>query len=170
LIVTLNVLELPTEMAADVGATEPDYRRRHERLTNYGIRNETTDRKAAAPTMSAYVVFPLSRTRRLAHEWIADNTFRTPKTRGCGVGLPARDVCGNHVAKSEMGYKSLGASSEKATKAQHCRAEVHLFDIGWVPVDPADARKVVFEEPPGNLHDVALPGSGIAIQKHGFAS
>ena len=29
--------------------------------------------------------------------------------------------------------------------------EVHLAGIGWVPVDPADVRKVVLEEPPGNL-------------------
>src|SRR5256886_5725913 len=91
------------------------------------------------------------------------------------------------VAKSEMGYKTLGASSENVTKAQHCRAEVYLGDYGWVPVDPADVRKVVLEEPPGNrsmddnivknarsrlfgswemnwmaynfAHDVALPGS-----------
>ena len=73
------------------------------------------------------------------------------------------------------------------TKAQHCRAEVYLSEYGWVPVDPADVRKVVLEEPPGNrplddemvrkartrlfgswemnwmaynfAHDVALPGS-----------
>jgi transglutaminase-like putative cysteine protease len=154
---------------------------------------------------------------RAIYEWIVDNTFRNPKTRGCGVGdirfmlesrdlggkcadlnalyvglargagLSARDVYGIRVAKSEMGYKSLGASSEKVTNAQHCRAEVHLLDYGWVPVDPADVRKVVLEEPPGNLplddeivkkararlfgswemnwmaynfaHDVALPGS-----------
>jgi transglutaminase-like putative cysteine protease len=154
---------------------------------------------------------------RAIYEWIVDNTFRNPKTRGCGVGdirfmlesrdlggkcadlnalyvglaraagLPARDVYGIRVAKSEMGYKSLGASSEKVTKAQHCRAEVHLAKYGWVPVDPADVRKVVLEEPPGNrsltdemvtkartrlfgswemnwmaynfAHDVALPGS-----------
>src|SRR5439155_7526962 len=103
------------------------------------------------------------------------------------AGLPARDVYGIRVAKSEMGYKSLGASSENVTKAQHCRAEVYLGDYGWVPVDPADVRKVVLEEPPGNrrleddmvkkararlfgswemnwmaynfAHDVALPGS-----------
>src|SRR5215470_12777879 len=90
-------------------------------------------------------------------------------------------------AKSEQGYKSLGISTDKATKAQHCRAEVYLREHGWVPVDPADVRKVVLEEPPGNLaltsemvsrarqrlfgswemnwmafnyaHDVALPGS-----------
>jgi transglutaminase-like putative cysteine protease len=118
---------------------------------------------------------------RAIYEWIVDNAFRNPKTRGCGVGdirfmletkdlggkcadlnalyvglarsagLPARDVYGIRVAKSELGYKSLGASSEKITKSQHCRAEVHLNDYGWVPVDPADVRKVVLEEPPGNL-------------------
>ena len=154
---------------------------------------------------------------RAIYEWIVDNTFRNPKTRGCGTGdirfmleskdlggkcadlnalyvglaraagLPARDVYGIRVAKSELGYKSLGASSEKVTKAQHCRAEVYLGEHGWVPVDPADVRKVVLEEPPGNrpleddmvkkararlfgswemnwiaynfAHDVALPGS-----------
>lgn len=154
---------------------------------------------------------------RLIYEWIVDNTFRNPKTRGCGlgdirfmlesgdlggkcadlnalyvgmarsVGLPARDVYGIRVAKSELGYQSLGAASANITKAQHCRAEVYLQNSGWVPVDPADVRKVVLEEPPGNLsvdddmvrrararlfgswemnwmaynfaHDVALPGS-----------
>ena len=154
---------------------------------------------------------------RAIYEWIVDNTFRNPKTRGCGTGdirfmlesrdlggkcadlnalyvglaraagLPARDVYGIRVAKSELGYKSLGASSENVTKAQHCRAEVYLDDYGWIPVDPADVRKVILEEPPGNrpveddmvknararlfgswemnwaaynfAHDVALPGS-----------
>jgi transglutaminase-like putative cysteine protease len=103
------------------------------------------------------------------------------------AGLPARDVYGIRVARSEMGYKSLGASSDNVTKAQHCRADVYLSDYGWVPVDPADVRKVMLEEPPGNrpvddemvrkararlfgswemnwmaynfAHDVALPGS-----------
>jgi transglutaminase-like putative cysteine protease len=154
---------------------------------------------------------------RAIYEWIVDNTFRDPKTRGCGLGdirfmlesrdlggkcadlnslyvglaraagLPARDAFGIRVAKSELGYKSLGASSENVTKAQHCRAQVYLTDYGWVPVDPADVRKVVLEEPPGNrsldddmvkrartrlfgswemnwmaynfAHDVGLPGS-----------
>ena len=105
-------------------------------------------------------------------------------------GMPARDVCGLRVAKSESGLRSLGLSSDNASKAQHCRAEVYLVGYGWVPVDPADVRKVVLDEPPGNLplsdervrdararlfgswemnwiaynvaHDVTLPGS-----KHG---
>lgn len=117
---------------------------------------------------------------RALYEWIVGNTFRDPKVRGCGrgdirsmletgdlggkcadlnalyvglaraVGLPARDVYGIRVAKSQFGYKSLGVASEKITKAQHCRAEVYLNDYGWLPVDPADVRKVVLEEPPGN--------------------
>ncbi len=118
---------------------------------------------------------------RAIYEWIVENTFRDPKTRGCGIGdirfmlssrdfggkcadlnalyvglarasgIPARDVYGIRVAKSELGYKSLGTSSEMITKSQHCRAEVYLENFGWVPVDPADVRKVVLEEPPGNL-------------------
>ena len=117
---------------------------------------------------------------RAIYDWIVDNTFRNPKTRGCGLGdirymleskdlggkcadlnalyvalarasgLPARDVYGIRLAKSELGYKSLGPSTENVTKAQHCRAEVYLTGYGWVPVDPADVRKVVLEEPPGN--------------------
>jgi len=154
---------------------------------------------------------------RAIYEWIVDCTFRDAKTPGCGLGdirfmlesgnlggkcadlnslfvglaraagLPARDVFGIRVAKSGLGYRSLGTSSETITKAQHCRAEVYLAEYGWVPVDPADVRKVMLEEPPGNrppeddmvkkararlfgswemnwmaynfAHDVSLPGS-----------
>jgi len=66
------------------------------------------------------------------------------------AGPPARDVYGIRVARSELGYKSLGAGSENITKAQHCRAEVYITGYGWVPVDPADVRKVALEEPPRN--------------------
>jgi transglutaminase-like putative cysteine protease len=66
------------------------------------------------------------------------------------AGLPARSAYGIRVAKSELGYKSLGVATHDITKAQHCRAEVHLAECGWVPVDPADVRKVVLEEPPGD--------------------
>lgn len=119
---------------------------------------------------------------RAIYDWIVDNTFRDPKVLGCGrgdirfmlqsgdlggkcadlnalyvgmarsVGLPARHVYGLRIAKSDFGYKSLGISSATATKTQHCRAEVYLEKHGWVPVDPADVRKVVLEEPPGHLN------------------
>ncbi len=118
---------------------------------------------------------------RAIYDWVVDNTFRDPKTRGCGVGdiksllesgnlggkcadlnalyvglsravgVPARDVYGIRVAPSRYGYKSLGTGSPNITKAQHCRAEFFARGRGWVPVDPADVRKVVLEEPPGNL-------------------
>ena len=154
---------------------------------------------------------------RAIYEWVVDNTFRDLKTRGfgwgdiksmlesvnlggkCGdlnamfvglaraAGVPARDVYGVRVAPSKRGYKSLGAGAANITKAQHCRAEFFAEGYGWVPVDPADVRKVILEEPPGKLaiddpkvvaarkrlfgswemnwlayntaHDVALPGS-----------
>ena len=64
------------------------------------------------------------------------------------VDIPARDVYGLRVARSEFGYRSLGAGSPNVTRAQHCRAEVFLTGYGWVPVDPADVRKVVLEEKP----------------------
>jgi transglutaminase-like putative cysteine protease len=152
---------------------------------------------------------------RAIYEWTVENTHRNPKTRGCGIGdvkamletgtlngkcadlnalfvalcraagVPARDVYGVRVAESPRGYKSMGKLGD-ITKAQHCRAEFYAQGIGWVPVDPADVRKVVLEERPnlglnddvvkqmrtflfgnweGNwlaynyAHDVRLPGS-----------
>ncbi|MGH8701711.1 MAG: transglutaminase-like domain-containing protein, partial [Burkholderiales bacterium] len=67
------------------------------------------------------------------------------------VGIPARDVYGVRVARSQFGYASLGVGTENITRAQHCRAEFYAQGHGWVPVDPADVRKVVLEEPPGKL-------------------
>lgn len=157
---------------------------------------------------------------RAIYDWIVENTYRNPRTRGCGLGdirfmlesrdlggkcadlnalyvglaraagLPARDVYGIRVAPSQLGYASLGVSSQIVSKAQHCRAEVFASGYGWVPVDPADVRKVMLEEPPGHrplsdrmvkiararlfgswemnwmaynfAHDVALPGSAAA--------
>ena len=155
---------------------------------------------------------------RAIYEWTVENTFRDPKTKGCGVGdikamlennamggkcadlnamfvalcrasgVPARDVYGVRVVESPRGYKSMGRLGD-ITKAQHCRAEFYAQNIGWVPVDPADVRKVVLEERPnltladdvvktmrnflfgnweGNwlaynyAHDVRLPGSKLA--------
>jgi transglutaminase-like putative cysteine protease len=55
------------------------------------------------------------------------------------------------AASSE--FKSLGRADD-ITGAQHCRAEVYLNGYGWMPVDPADVRKVVLEE---NLPGEQLP-------------
>jgi transglutaminase-like putative cysteine protease len=155
----------------------------------------------------------LSRARAI-YDWIVDNTFRDPSVKGCGlgdirwmlesgtlggkcadlnglfvglcrsVGLPARDLYGLRVAPSER-FQSLGRRGD-VTTGQHCRAEVWIDEFGWIPVDPADVRKVVLEEEPlgtvnspqarfaraqlfgswemnwiafNDAHDVALPGS-----------
>jgi transglutaminase-like putative cysteine protease len=156
---------------------------------------------------------PLARARAI-YDWVVDNTFRNPAVEGCGlgdirwmletgslggkcadlnalfvglcrsIGLPARDLYGLRVAASER-FKSLGRSGD-VTTAQHCRAEVYVERLGWIPADPADVRKVVLEEEPdgsiesesakrarallfgswemnwvafNDAHDVRLPGS-----------
>jgi transglutaminase-like putative cysteine protease len=118
---------------------------------------------------------------RAIYEWVVENTYREPTVRGCGwgdiksmletknfggkcgdlnalfvglaraSGIPARDVYGIRVARSQYGYASMGVGSPNITRAQHCRAEFYSPAHGWVPVDPADVRKVILEEPPGKL-------------------
>jgi len=177
-----------------------------------GIVKQTSDKIVAAANAKSDI-----EKARAIYEWVVENTVRVAATRGCGVGdvaamlksgnlggkcadlnalyvglaraagVPARDVYGVRVIPSQFGYKSLGAGSANVTKAQHCRAEVFLEGFGWVPVDPADVRKVMLEEPPANLgindpkvvaarktlfgawegnwvayntaHDIALPGA-----------
>jgi transglutaminase-like putative cysteine protease len=107
-----------------------------------------------------------------------EHTNRDPKTPGCGLGdvasllrsgylggkcadlnglfvamsrslgIPARDSYGVRIADSRRGYQSLGKSGD-ISKAQHCRAEFYTASLGWVPVDPADVRKLVLEEQGG---------------------
>lgn len=182
-----------------------------ELMPTDGIVKETSDKAAAGRTSD------IDKAKAI-YQWVVDNTFRNAKTRGCGTGdvasmlrtgnlggkcadlnalyvalvraagIPARDIYGIRVAPSKFGYASLGAGSATITKAQHCRAEVWLEGYGWVATDPADVRKVVLEEPPGNnapdaakvmaarealfgawegnwlgynvAHDLPLPGSG----------
>jgi transglutaminase-like putative cysteine protease len=111
---------------------------------------------------------------RAIYDWVVDNTFRDAAVKGCGIGgvesmlksgylggkcadinslmtalcrasgLPARDVYGVRLGPSQI-QPVLGAKTSDVTKAQHCRVEVHLDGEGWLPVDPADVRKVVLE-------------------------
>lgn len=89
-----------------------------------------------------------------------------PETVSAIVRIPARDVYGIRVAESALGYKSLGKSGD-ITKAQHCRAEFYAGGYGWVPVDPADVRKVVLEEGGGKaLQDPMV----VAVRRRLFGS
>lgn len=174
----------PPLSSASATMLDPSERRRALRPTELipldGIVAST------AATITAGEPNDLSKARAI-YEWVVENTFRDPKTRGCGTGdvaamlqsgnlggkcadinalyvglaraagLPARDVYGIRVAPSRQGYKSLGAATEVITKSQHCRAEVWIEGLGWLPVDPADVRKVALEEPPGGLPLTAEP-------------
>jgi transglutaminase-like putative cysteine protease len=134
---------------------------------------------------------------RAIYEWIVENTYRDATTRGCGTGdikfmvenkawggkcadlnalfvalaraqgIPARDVYGIRVAGSDLGYKSLGKTGGDITKAQHCRAEFYDPAFGWVPVDPADVRKVMLEEDGGKKIDDPMV---VAARKRLFGS
>lgn len=114
------------------------------------------------------------------YDWIVANCHREGSVRGCGTGdvkyvltsgnlggkcadlnglfvalsrasgVPARDVYGVRVDDSARGYKSMGKSGD-ISRAQHCRAEFYAQGYGWVPVDPADVRKVMLEEEKGGL-------------------
>jgi transglutaminase-like putative cysteine protease len=172
--------------------------------------------RARALQITAGLDDDVTRARAL-YEWVVDNTCREASVRGCGVGdvekmlktggvmngkcadinglfvalarsigIPARDAYGVRVDASKYGFKALGKKGD-VTSGQHCRAEFYASGYGWVPVDPADVRKVALEEVPGGLpmtdgkvhaaramlfgkwemnwvaynhgHDVGLPGS-----------
>ncbi len=101
---------------------------------------------------------------RAIYDWICDNMYRDPKTRGCGAGnvcallkrpggkctdihsvfvalcraagVPAREIFGIRQGKKDV---------QDITTWQHCWAEFYLPGYGWVPVDPADVRKMMLK-------------------------
>lgn len=103
------------------------------------------------------------------YDWTCENMYREPKTVGCGsgdvcalletpggkctdihsvyvalmraAGVPAREVFGIRQGKKDV---------VDITKWQHCWAEFYLPGYGWVPVDPADVRKMMLK------HDLQL--------------
>lgn len=99
------------------------------------------------------------------YDWICENMYRDPKTRGCGsgnvcyllekpggkcadihsvyvtlaraAGVPAREVFGIRQGKKPV---------QDITTWQHCWAEFYLPGYGWVPVDPGDVRKMMLKQ------------------------
>ncbi len=122
------------------------------------------DIKKLALTITAGKKTNLEKARAI-YDWTCENTYRDPKTRGCGegdvckllmkpggkcadihsvfvalsraAGVPAREVFGIRLGKK---------ANEDITSSQHCWAEFFLPGYGWVPVDAADVRKAMLTE------------------------
>ncbi len=99
------------------------------------------------------------------YDWTCENTYRDPNTRGCGpgnvclllqnpggkctdihsvfvslcraAGVPAREIFGLRQGKK---------AKQNISTWQHCWAEFYLPGYDWVPVDPADVRKMMLKE------------------------
>jgi transglutaminase-like putative cysteine protease len=99
---------------------------------------------------------------RAVYDWVVENTRRDPNVPGCGLGkvevtLAQRtgkcaDISSVYVALAraagvparEVFGLRLGKPGETdITNGHHCWAEFYLPGTGWVPVDPADVRKVM---------------------------
>ena len=102
---------------------------------------------------------------RAIYDWTCDNMYRDPATIGCGpgdvcsllqkpggkctdihsvfvalcraAGVPAREIFGIRLARKPV---------QDISKWQHCWAEFYLPGYGWVPVDPADVRKLMLKK------------------------
>ncbi len=102
---------------------------------------------------------------RAVYDWVVENLRRDPHVRGCGLGdvevtlakrsgkcadissvfvavaraagVPAREVFGLRLGKKDK---------EDITGGYHCWAEFYLPGYGWVPVDPADVRKIMLKK------------------------
>lgn len=99
------------------------------------------------------------------YDWTVENTYRNPDTRGCGRGDVFRllqepggkcaDISSIYVAlaraagvptREVFGIRMGKTATQDISTWQHCWAEFFLPGYGWVPVDPADVRKMMLVE------------------------
>ncbi len=99
------------------------------------------------------------------YDWACENTYRNPATKGCGAGNVCKllqdpggkcaDISSLYVALARaagvpareiLGLRQGKKSGQDITTWQHCWAEFYLPGHGWLPVDPADVRKMMLVE------------------------
>ncbi|MGD9159038.1 MAG: transglutaminase-like domain-containing protein [Desulfobacteraceae bacterium] len=98
------------------------------------------------------------------YNWTVENTYRNPNVKGCGLALPGRtlnekkgggkcaDISAVYVsiaraagvpARDVYGIRLADPKTGDITSGFHCWAEFYLPGTGWIPVDPADVRKMM---------------------------
>ncbi len=99
---------------------------------------------------------------RAVYDWVVENTRRDPGVKGCGLGIVEQmmikqggkcvDISSIYIALAraagvparEVFGIRLGKKAEQdITGNYHCWAEFFLPGTGWIPVDPADVRKIM---------------------------
>lgn len=102
---------------------------------------------------------------RAIYDWVVENMYRDPQVNGCGDGNVCRllkykggkcvDINSVYVAlaraadipsREVFGIRLGKDKKNDITQWQHCWAEFYLPGYGWVPVDPADVRKMMLVE------------------------
>lgn len=112
---------------------------------------------------------------RAVYDWVVENTFRDPKVKGCGLGIPTRtlteskgggkcaDLSAVFVtilraagipARDVYGLRLGSPKDGDVTSGFHCWAEFYLPGAGWVMADPADVRKMML------VHKLELKDAG----------
>jgi transglutaminase-like putative cysteine protease len=102
---------------------------------------------------------------RAVYDWVVENTYRDPSVKGCGLGIVEQmlikrggkcvDISSVYIAlaraagvpaREVFGIRLGKKSEQEITNDYHCWAEFFLPGTGWIPVDPADVRKIMLAE------------------------
>ncbi len=129
---------------------------------------------------------------RAVYDWVVENTERDPRVRGCGLGIVEQtlikrsgkcaDISSVYIAlaraagvpsREVFGIRLGKEAEEDITGGYHCWAEFFLPGTGWVPVDPADVRKIMLvqnltltkQKAIENIILAQLTSSGLSLEK-----
>lgn len=102
---------------------------------------------------------------RAVYDWVVENTHRDVTVKGCGLGIVEQmlvkrggkcvDISSVYIAlaraagvpaREVFGIRLSKTPEQDITDGYHCWAEFFLPGTGWIPVDPADVRKIMLVE------------------------